>query len=208
MTAEPYRLSFTTGGLLRVEAVAIAEIIETTDDKSTVRSIAMSSNAVQQRTEASTLRVTREVIGRLDELPSDAVGLIARGSVEDSRHLLWLAICLRYRFLRDFGREVLRDRLVSGRGRLDHDDFDTFWNLQSSWIDALRDTAESTRNKLRQNTFRILREAELLTDDGAVQAVQLSPDVARIIADRNPELALSFPVYDAQITAMTGAEER
>lgn len=200
-----YRLSFTTGGLLRDEAVAIAAVMTTVDNPTQVRQIALESNLVQQRTAASTSRVTREVVGRLRELPAPALVLVAHGPVDDTRHLMWLAACLRYSFLRDFGREVLRDRLVSGRGRLGNDDFDTFWNLQSSWIDALRDATDSTRNKLRQNTFRILREAGLLSGDGEVLPANLAPEVSGVIADAGLELALSFPIYRAPVPGEQGA---
>jgi BrxA len=197
-----YRLSFTTGGLLRAQAVAIAEIVVSVGDISAARDIAVRRNLVQQRTAASTERVTREVVQRLAALPASGVDLVARGSGDDTRHIMWLAACLRYRFLRDFGREVIRDRYTSGRSVLDLDDFDTFWNLQSSWIDALRDAAASTRGKLRQNTFRMIREAGLLSDDHHVLPVLLSPSAVAVIVEASAELLLSFPIDDAQIAAL------
>ena len=171
-------------------------------DVSAAREIAVGRNLVQQRTTASTERVTREVIQRLAALPASGVELVARGSGDDSRHIMWLAACLRYDFLRDFGREVIRDRYTSGRSFINYEDFDTFWNLQSSWVDALRDAAASTRGKLRQNTFRMMREAGLLSDDHHVLPVLLSPSAAAVIVEASPELLLSFPIDDAQIAAL------
>lgn len=196
-----YRLSFTTGGLLRAESVAIADIILSTKGAAEGRNRAITQNLVQQRTTASTVRVTREVLQRLAELPRSGVELVARGAVDESRHILWLAACLRYRFLRDFGREVLRERAVTGRWSLTYADFDTFWNLQSSWVDALRDAADSTRAKLRQNTFRMLREAELLSTDNRVLPSTPSLEAVEVIMTASPELLLSFPINDPQATA-------
>ncbi|MGH3562414.1 MAG: BrxA family protein, partial [Mycobacterium sp.] len=110
-----YRLSFTTGGLLRAEAVAIARVLLTAADPATARAEAQERNLVQQRTSASTARVTREVVQRVTQLPTEGVELVAHGPVSDAGHLMWLAACLRYRFLRDFGREVIRGRYVSGQ---------------------------------------------------------------------------------------------
>lgn len=203
---ERYRLAFTTGGLLRTEAVAIAALLSAVDDAAVVREHAVESNVVQQRTTASTTRVTREVMQRLAELPPAGIDLLSHGSVDDSRHLMWLAACLRYRFLRDFGREVVRDRLVSGRGTVEYSDFDTFWNLQSSWVDALRDAADSTRSKLRQNTFRMLREAGLIDDEGRVLPANISPGAAAVAAAAGEELLLSFPIHDAQVAAFAGRD--
>lgn len=201
MPAAQYHLSFTTGGLLRAEAVAIADVLLTEVDVERARYRAIEQNLVQQRTTASTARVTREVMQRLSELPQVGIELVAHGSVDDVRHTMWLAACLRYRFLRDFGREVIRERVISGRSGLAYEDFDTFWNLQSSWVDALRDAAHSTRMKLRQNTFRMLREAGLMGEDGRVLSVIPSPPVAGVIVAAAPELLLSFPIDDAQIAA-------
>ena len=202
MPDSEYRLSFTTGGLLRAEAVAIADVVVSTSDAGAARDVAVKRNLVQQRTTASTVRVTREVLQRLATLPAAGLELVARGSLDDTRHVMWLAVCLRYRFLRDFGREVIRDRYTSGRSSLSREDFDTFWNLQSSWVDALRNATASTRAKLRQNTFRMLREAGLLSDDDRVLPVLLSPTVAEVITEVSPELLLSFPIDDAQVAAL------
>lgn len=195
-----YRLSFTTGGLLRAEATAIAAVLLRVGDANSTRAEAQEHNLVQQRTTASTARVTREVLQRLSQLPDEGVELVAHGSVTDAGQVMWLAACLRYRFLRDFGREVIRSRYVSGAVTLTHDNFDAFWNLQSSWIDELRDAAETTRKKLRQNTFRMIREAGFLDGHDEIRPVVLSPAVATAVAACSPELLLSFPIDDVQVT--------
>lgn len=199
MSAAGYRLSFTTGGLLRAEAAAVADLILATGDIQAARELAVSNNVVQQRTVSSRTRVTREVMQRLGELPPSGVRLMVSGSFEETRHVMWLAACLRYEFLRAFGREVIHSRYMARRSLLTHDDFDTFWNLQSSWVDELRDSAETTRRKLRQNTFRMLREAGLLTADSHVVPVLPSPAATEVILESSPDLLLSFPIDDAQI---------
>ncbi|MGW5750585.1 BrxA family protein [Nocardia rhamnosiphila] len=189
-----YHLSFTTGGLLRAEAAAVAAILLSTPDVATARVTAISRNVVQQRSAASTARVTREVLQRLATLPRPGLELLAYGAVNDGRHLMWYAACVRYRFLRDFGREVLCERPV-----VTLSDFDTFWNLQSAWVDALRDAAESTRNKLRQNTFRIIREAGYLDSEGQVRQAMPGPTVMGVIRASDPKLLLSFPLDAAHL---------
>jgi hypothetical protein len=200
-------LSFTTGGLLRAEATAIAEVLLTAADAVAARAEAQERNLVQQRTTASTARVTREVLQRLTQLPKEGVELVAHGPVSDAGHLMWLAVCLRYRFLRDFGRDVIRSRYVSGQRLLTHGDLDAFWNLQTSWIDQLRDTAETTRKKLRQNTFRMIHEAGFLSPDDEIRPIVLSPAVAWVVTACEPRLLLSFPIDDAQIAMFATPEE-
>lgn len=197
---DAYRLSFTIGGLLRAEATAIAEVLLATGDVIAARAQAQECNLVQQRTATSTARVTREVVQRLTQLPKEGVELVAHGSITDAGHLMWLAACLRYRFLRDFGREVIRGRYTSGQTFLTHEEFDAFWNLQSSWIDELRDTTETTRKKLRQNTFRMIREAGFLDQHDEIRPVVLAPAVAEVVTACSSQLLWSFPIDDAQVT--------
>jgi hypothetical protein len=201
-----YRLSFTTGGLLRAEAAAVAELFLNTNDVTAARAAASEQNLMQQRTTASTTRVTREVLQRLSELPRAGVELVAHGPVADAAQVMWLAACMRYRFLRDFGREVIRDRYVSGRTLLTYQDFDAFWNLQSSWVDELRDAADSTRKKLRQNTFRMVLEAGFLEQRCEIRAVVLSPAVTEVVLACAPKLLLSFPVDDMQVSMLATSE--
>ena len=130
---------------------------------------------------------------------------MARGSLEETRHLMWLAMCLRYQFLRTFGREVIHNRYTASRPVVTYDDFDAFWNLQSSWVDELRDAAETTRAKLRQNTFRMLREAGLLNKDNRILPVLPSPETTEVIMDASPDLLFSFPIDDAQIQVLRSA---
>ncbi|UCZ89102.1 DUF1819 family protein [Gordonia sp. WA4-43] len=200
MGAGSYRLSFTTGGLWVPESIKLAGLLLASSDSEAARATAVQENVVQQRTGASATRVTREIMQRLEELPSAGIEQIALGSYDDARQLLWLAACLRYRFIRDFGREVVRDRLVSGRDTVHYQDFDTFWNVQSSWVDGLRDAADSTKKKLRQNVFRMLREAGYLDGEHNVLPANLSPGAAAVIVANGADLLLSFPIHDAQVT--------
>lgn len=205
MPEAAYRLSFTTGGLLRAEAVRVAEVMLATASTVAAHEIAVDQNVVQQRTTSSIKRVTHEVVQRLTELPTAGIELVAHGSVDDARHLMWLAACLRYRLLRDFGSEVLRQRHTTGIHMLSNEDFDAFWNVQSSWVDALRDAADSTRVRLRQNTFKMLHEAGMLDEQSRVQPVLLSPAVAAVVTVVDPKMFLSFPLDDAQVSALLAA---
>lgn len=201
MAENRYRLSFTTGGLLVDEAVRVASVVLSGGDASGAWTVAVERNLVQQRTRASTVRVTREVFQRVSELPESGLRVVAEGPGAQSRILLWIAACSRYRLLREFGRDVLRDRLVAGRELVQPDDFDTYWNVQSAWVDKLRDAAPSTREKLRQNTFRMVREAGFVGDGGRVVAASPSSEVAEVIGCIDPALALSLPLYDGQLAA-------
>ncbi|WP_158636062.1 DUF1819 family protein [Tsukamurella sputi] len=205
MAGVPYRLSFTTGGLLVNESAAVAGLLLSEGDASRAWSVAVDRNVVQQRVRRSTVRLTSEAVQRLAVLPRAGLRIVADGPGAQSRILLWIAACARYRLLRDFGREVLRDRLLTERPLIEPDDFETFWDVQSAWVDALRDAAPSTRVKLRQTTFRMVRDAGFVEGDGRVVAAALAPDSAQVISALDPSLVLSLPLHEGQLAGI-GAE--
>ncbi|GAA1088619.1 DUF1819 family protein [Tsukamurella spumae] len=205
MAGEPYRLSFTTGGLLVNESAAVAGLLLSEGDASRAWSVAVERNVVQQRIRSSTVRVTSEAVRRLAAVPRAGLRIIADGPGVQSRILLWVAACARYRLLRDFGREVLRDRLLAERPLVEPDDFETFWNVQSAWVDALRDAAPSTRVKLRQTTFRMARDAGFLDEAGRVLAAALTSDTAQVISELDASLVMSLPLHHGQLAGI-GAE--
>ncbi|MBT2268268.1 DUF1819 family protein [Rhodococcus erythropolis] len=201
-----YRLSFTTGGLLLAQGVTAARVMLTEPDVSRARALLEADNRVQQRTAASTKRVTHEVVQRVAMLPRSGLELLAGGSVEESRHLMWLAACLRYQFLADFGRDVVRERYAAGAA-LTIADLDTFWDTQSSWIDALRDAKPSTRVRLRSNTFQMLREAEFLDASGLILGAFLSSSVVGVVSACGFDAFRFFPLNDSQVAAYAARKD-
>jgi hypothetical protein len=63
----------------------------------------------------------------------------------------------------------------------------------------LDDIAKSTQLKLRQNLFRMLREADLLSDQYEIHPAQLSPYLAQLLARQGRQVFLVFPATDNDI---------
>ena len=53
-------------------------------------------------------------------------------------------------------------------------DYDAFFNRKADWHEELDQLTDSTRDKLKQVLFRMLREAELVSDEGAILPAILS----------------------------------
>ena len=53
--------------------------------------------------------------------------------------------------------------------------------------------------KLRQNLFRMLREADLISDQQQIQSAIPSPALAALLAQRGQEALLVFPATDNEI---------
>lgn len=194
-----YRLSFTTGGLFLREAPMIATCYHSQRDWRTTRDKVRNENLLQVRTTAAATRISKEVTARLEQLEEDEINALLDSSRRDQGHLLWVAACRRYTFIREFAIEVLREHHLSLRRELSFGDFDSFYNSKALWHSELDELAQSTQLKLRQNLFRMMREADLISEMHVIQPALLSPHVAELLARRGGEDLMIFPISDSEI---------
>ena len=158
-------MSFTTGSLFHCESVKLAALYLELGDWNAVRDKVISNNLLQTRTLNTLKRVCREVISRLKTLSIEELDFLVEVNPQEQGYLLWLATCRQYRFIADFAIEVLRERYITLKTDVNHEDFDSFFNRKSEWHTELDVIQPTTRNKLRQVLFRILREAGLLASN-------------------------------------------
>lgn len=199
MTVERYRLSFTTGGLFLREAPVVAERYLTLRDWIQTRDEVRTANLLQVRTSAAALRISKELVSRLEHLNEAELTELIEGSLRDRAYLLWSATCRRYAFIRDFAVEVLREHYLLRRHHLTFGDYDAFYSAKALWHVELDEIAPSTQHKLRQNLFRMLREADLISDQQQIQSAIPSPALAALLAQRGREALLVFPATDNEI---------
>ena len=193
-----YSMSFSTGALFQQQSVMLAELFADIGDWKSVRSKVLESNLLQSRTKNTAHRVCREIISRLRRLTPDQLMTLVDGSSTDQCHILWAAVCKRYRFIHDFAVEVVREKFLGMDLVLTRDDYDVFFNQKAEWHEEMERIHESTRNKLRQVDFKMLREAELLSIENVIIPIILSPVVQTNIQD-DPDLTLAiFPLGDRE----------
>ena len=100
---------------------------------------------------------------RLQEFSDRELDLLISGSQEDQNHLLWVAVCRRYRLVAEFAVEVVRERFLSMGATLELADFDAFFFRKADWHEELDTLKPATRNKLRQVLFGMMRDAGLIS---------------------------------------------
>lgn len=196
MTTDRYRLSFTTGGLFLQEAPLVAERYLALRDWSRTRDQVRNDNLLQVRTAAAALRISKELVSRLELLELPELEELLHGSMRDRGFLLWVAACRRYAIIHDFAVEVLREHYLLLRRQITFGDYDAFYNSKALWHTELDEIATSTQHKLRQNLFRMLRDAGLISDQQHIQAALLSPRLAQLLARRGRDELLVFPATD------------
>jgi hypothetical protein len=199
MAEEAYVLSFTAGALLYRESLTVARLFDEVRDWDAVRAQVLDGNLLRMRTQNASKRIFREVASRLKQLTAAELDLLLTGSRQEQQQLLWLAICKRYRFIYDFAVEVIREKFLRLDFELTYDDYDVFFNNKAEWHPEVAGVAESTRKKLRQVVFKMLREVNFLSPEGQIlPALPTTREIAVITADAPEHLAV-FPILPAEV---------
>ena len=199
MPETAYNMSFTAAALRFQESVACAAIFLSVGEWQSVKQLARRENLIQSRTDSSSKRVSSEICQRLEELHPDELKLLAEGTVQEQQQILWLAICRRHRFLHEFAVAVVREKYLQLNLDLYPEDYDAFFNAKAQWHDELDRLAETTRMKLRQVTFKMLREADILTKTNSINPTMMTPRVARTVGSHSPDDLRIFPLFDRDI---------
>lgn len=192
-----YLMSFTTGGLFLRESVDTARLFLQTGDWDLVVKKMIDENLLQARTMSTAKRICREIISRLKQLNQKELDLLLDGKIQEQKYLLWIAICRRYRFIAEFAVEIIREHFMALRDRLSTADFDSFLDGKTALNPELERIKPSTRKKLRQVLFRILREADLLSRENLIIPVMFPPSLQEAIS---PEDIMFFPVVAPNFT--------
>lgn len=199
MSQAKYSMSFTTGGLLCNESEKVARLYLELSDWDLVRARVLETGLMQTRMQSSAKRIYREISARLQTLTDVEIELLVNGSDRQRIDLLWLAICCRYAFIRDFSVDILHERFLTLRHEIASEDFDAFFNAKAEWHHELDMITSSTRTKLRQNLFRMLREAEYISPSNQIQPAVLSPQTLDLIMRRGIDALHIYPTLDLEL---------
>lgn len=187
-------MSFGTGGLLLNESVEVARLHETDEPWEYTIRRAIEAGTTSLPKAVSNRRTLREISNRLITLTDAERGfLINQADRADRQALLWLATCRAYRFIREFAVEVIRERYLSYEYDLPLESFDILLDAKAEWDDHLSSLTLSTRLKLRQVLFRIMREAGVISEVGQIQAALISSQLKSMIEEQAPGDLAVFP---------------
>lgn len=194
MIATKYSMSFTTGALFYHESAKIVELFSFLKHWEKIREVVVAENAIQARTTNTLKRITNEIISRLRMLSEQELTFFAEATYIERRYILWLAICRRYAFIGDFAVDVIHDNFISLKNTVSYDDYAVFFNKKAEWHNEVDRVAASTRRKLRQTLFQILREANLLDKNNAIIPVTPGAGFQKLLASVEGRETLFFPI--------------
>lgn len=194
VASQKYRMSFSVGGLMLNESLAIAQSYRAGEPWGAARDRLLREGASALPKLASQTRALREVYDRIGQLTeAERLWMLEEADRAGQQAMMWLAICRTYRFVREFAVEVISDRFASWRLELGHDAFDRFLAGKAEFDQSLAELSPSTCAKLRQVLFRILRESGLLSANSQIEAVWLPLRMKLLIEENSPEDLWVFP---------------
>ena len=139
-------------------------------------------------------REMAEFIKRFNALTDTQKTLLIEGSIDEQKHVTFLAIVKSNTFIRDFVMEVIRDKFLVFDFQVSDADFRSFINRKLDLHPELENFADGTKEKARQTLFKILADAGII--DGIktknVQPQWLSPKFIKAVANDNPEFLKAF----------------
>lgn len=191
---EKYTFSFTSIAAALPESVMSAGLYLELGDWNSVRAKMLRDNLLQARTVSYAGRLFREISSRLRTLHDTELHLLVNGTDTERRQLIWVAICLRYRPVGDFAREVLVEQYEQGILQLWPDEFERFYLHKIEVYPELTKLSDATIKKAGRVLFRMLKECGLLSGDSDNRMVKqaLSTPVMEAIAYDHEKMAL-FP---------------
>ena len=83
---------------------------------------------------------------------------------------------------------------------LEPHEYDIFFSHKEEWHEELEELTETTRAKLKQVFFKIMREAEIISKENMIIPGFLTKDLARVLANDNLFWLRVLPVSDADIS--------
>ncbi len=189
-----YRMSFSVGGLMVNESLDLAHHWRVGETWPEARDRLLSEGISSFPKFASQTRVVREIFDRISRLTEAERSYLLEGADRiEQQALIWLAVCRTYAFVREFAIEIIEERFLSWRLDLGHENFDRFWDDKADIDASLSLLSSSTRAKLRQILFRILRESGVLSTEGRIQQIWLSVRLKMLINEHCPEDIRIFP---------------
>ena len=188
-----YRLSFGTGNAYVNESnLILKKYLENKDWKET-KKFSVENNILQTNSLSSAKRIFREISLRLKALSHQEQEFLIITNYSDQSILIWIAICRTYKFIGDFASIIISEKFNSYQSKLDYNDFDHFYEQQKVLHEELNLLKDSTRKKLRQVIFRIMKDLNIISKNKEITPLLPSIELKEVTKSTRKDLKLFLP---------------
>ena len=187
-----YRFSFTAVGLSPVAMQEVAALYLDSGSWDTVYARVVQMNTLKCRTTAALRRIAAELVLRLGNLAWEELVRFVENRLNERTVFAWLAVCRTYDLVGDFAAEALHEAYVTGQKTCDYSDYEKFVNGKLPLHPEFDDISKQTYAKIRQNVFKMLREAGFLDKKGNIIPLVMDAELMNFIPVRD---LVFFPMY-------------
>lgn len=195
-----YRFSFTATSLRTKDFVKIAKWDKSRDIKELELQIGNGKSSTGKR-------LLVEMKMWKDYLTPNQLNLLKTGSFKASNEIAFLAVCKCYSFIREFMVEVVREKYLIYDYELTDGEYLSFFRRKSEVDSGLYDLTELTRRKIKQVTFKMLEQANIINNIKSrnIQSQLLENETQKVIIEDNSELLKVFLYSDLYIKQLKEA---
>ena len=188
-----YRLSFGTGNAyINESSLILKKYLENKDWKETEK-YNIENNILQTNSFSSAKRIFREISLRLKSLSNEEQEFFIKSNYVDQSILIWISICRTYKFIGDFSSIIISEKFNSYQLEINYNDFNYFFEKQIVFHEELSLLKDSTRKKLRQVIFRIMKDLNLLSKNMEITPLMPSVELKKISKTTKKDLKLFLP---------------
>jgi len=163
-----YSAAYTSDHLYRNEIKLIADLQRKGLSKQEIRDKVIEDNLFQCRSEAAIKEMFPRVYKRTLVLNDFLRNVLIEESRPDANALLLYGFLKTYRFPREFVMEVIHYNWTANNFIITKGNITTFFEQKAEQNDIVRNWSRRTNASMKQNTLKILTDAELLkrTEEG------------------------------------------
>lgn len=195
---QEYSLSFTAGNLLFSETLEVIKLYLTTFDWSATLQKVLEENILQYKSPKSTTRIFSELKKRISQLSPEELEYLLVADKETQVGILWIAICLQYRFINEFVSETIPVKITLLEDSLTYSDYTSFYELKAEESSFLFNIAESTQYKAKTVVFQILNQVGIL-DKNKIILMILPTALGNFIMKKDSKLLRLFPLTNNEL---------
>ena len=188
-----YRLSFGTGNAYINESnLILKKYLENKDWRETEK-YSIENNILQTNTLSSEKRIFREISLRLRSLSLEEQKFFISSNYVDQSILIWISLCRTYKFIGDFSSMIISEKFNSYQLEINYNDFNYFFEKQIVFHEELSSLKDSTRKKLRQVIFRIMKDLNLVSKNMEITPLMPTGELKKISKTTIKDLQLFLP---------------
>jgi predicted transcriptional regulator len=202
-----YSFSFTgSNAQLQITCILAREYLRLLDWEKT-KTIVGDQNLMNKVKKSTFIREFREIRKRLVLLTPSQIDLVANGSSDESKAMVFLSVIKLYSFIREFYIEVVRRKYMFFENAITAIDFNEFVKSKAVSHPELSSLTDSSMSKVRTVLFRMLEETNMINSvkDGLILKPYLSNDAISAITGDDPRWLSWFLYTDAEINSLKAA---